>query len=167
MDWLSPWEPLLAGCIRRIGNWRVPPNWSRSDWLQEVRSLVASAAWEAISRYDPSRGVPLDAFLRISLMAAARTQYRREWTYDLRFVRQANGSLPDRPKGTSPVSFELHESLREALAKLSLADRWVVRQFFWRGATESEVARNAGISQPAMSRRKARIVGSLRRSLSA
>lgn len=167
MDQFSEWEPLLAGCIRRIGTWRVPPNWSRSDWLKQVRSLAASTAWEAASRYDPSLGVPLDAFLRVSVIAAVRTQYRQEWVYALRFGSQADGPVPDRPNDTWLPSIELHESLRESLAKLSPADRWVVSQFFWHGATEAEVARNVGVSQPAMSKRKARIIESLRRSLSA
>jgi RNA polymerase sigma factor (sigma-70 family) len=162
----SEWTPLLAGCIRQIGTWRAPPNWSRSDWLKQVRSLAASAAWEALSHYDPSRGVPLDAFLRLSVMAAVRTQYRQEWVYALRFLPQANGPEPDSPKDRSLPSVELHESLREILAKLSPADRWVMSQFFWQGATEAEVARNVGVSQPAMSKRKARIIESLRRSLS-
>jgi RNA polymerase sigma factor (sigma-70 family) len=167
MHRLSEWTPLLAGCIRQIGAWRAPPNWSRSDWLKQVRSLAASTAWEAASRYDPSRGVPLDAFLRLSVMAAVRTQYRQEWVYALRFGSQADEPERDRPTDSSLPSIELHESLREILAKLSPADRWVMSQFFWQGATEAEVARNAGVSQPAMSKRKARIIESLRRSLAA
>jgi len=135
--------------------------------LKQVRSLATSTAWEAASRYDPSRGVPLDAFLRMSVMAAVRTQYRQEWTYDLRFLRQSNGPVTDRPTDSSLPSVELHESLREILAKLSPADRWVVSQFFWQGATEAEVARNVGVSQAAMSKRKAHIIESLRRSLGA
>jgi RNA polymerase sigma factor (sigma-70 family) len=135
--------------------------------LKQVRSLAASTAWEAVSRYDPSRGVPLDAFLRVSVMAAVRTQYRQEWTYALRFLPQIDGPVRDRSKDSSLPSVELHESLREILAKLSPADRWVMSQFFWQGATETEVARNVGVSQPAMSKRKARIIESLRRSLSA
>jgi RNA polymerase sigma factor (sigma-70 family) len=132
-----------------------------------VRSLAASTAWEAASRYDPSRGVPLDAFLRVSVMAAVRTQYRQEWVYALRFLPQADGPLPERPTDRSIPSVELRESLREALAKLSPADRWVAGQFFWHGATEAEVARHLGVSQPAINKRKARIIESLRRSLSA
>jgi RNA polymerase sigma factor (sigma-70 family) len=133
--------------------------------LKQVRSLAASTAWEAASRYNPSRGVPLDTFLRASVMAAVRTQYRQEWIYALRFASQAYRPLPDKPKNSPLPSIEIHESLREALAKLSPADRWVMSQFFWQGATEAEVARNVGVSQPAMSKRKARIIESLRRSL--
>jgi len=167
MDGFSEWEPLLAGCIRRIGTWRVPPNWSQHDWLRQVRSLAATTAWEAASRFDPARGVPLDAFLRVSVMAAVRTHYRQEWTYALRFLPPADGPVPDRLPPSSPPSLELRESLREALAHLSPSDRFVVSQFFWRGATETEVARKVGVSQPAMSKRKARIIESLRRSLNA
>lgn len=167
MDRPSEWEPLLAGCLRRIETWRVPPNWSRSDWLRQVQSLAASTAWEAASRYDPSLGVPLDAFLRESVMAAARTQYRQEWVYARRFSSPADGLLPERLPPSSPPSLELRESLREALNTLSPSDRFVVSQFFWRGATEAEVGRNLGVSQPAVSKRKARIIESLRQSLSA
>jgi DNA-directed RNA polymerase specialized sigma24 family protein len=160
-------EALLAGCVRRIGTWRAPPSWSRSDWLKQVRSVDASAAWEAAARYDSSRGVPLGAFLRVSLTVAARTLHRQEWTYALRFGSQADRPLRDGPGDGSPFSIETHGSLGEALAKPSPGDRWVSTQLFWNGATEAEVAHHMGVAQPAVSKRKAHIMESLRRSLSA
>jgi hypothetical protein len=39
-------------------------------------------------------------------------------------------------------------------------------QFLWQGATETEVGRNVGVSQPAMSERKARMIERQGRSLS-
>jgi RNA polymerase sigma factor (sigma-70 family) len=164
---LREWTPLLDGCVRRIGTWRVPPNWSRSDWLKQVQSLATSSAWEAAYRYNPSRGVPLDAFVRVSVMAAVRTQYRQEWVYGLRFISDSDEPLPGLPTDSPIPSIEFHDSLREALAKLSAHDRWVIGQFLWHGATQAEVARKVGVSQPAISKRKTRIIEGLRRSLGA
>jgi DNA-directed RNA polymerase specialized sigma24 family protein len=162
MDSLSGSQALLAACVRRMGRWRVPPNWSRNDWLQQVRSLAESTAWEATSRYDPARGVPLNAFLYVSMLAAVRTVYRQEWAYAERFESQGDQPPDGEPRGSGCISVEIHESLREALANLSNEDHWVISQLFWNGATEAEVARGLGVSQPAMSKRKARIIEALR-----
>jgi len=54
--------PLVGSCLKRIFRWRVPPNWSISDWRNEMRAEAACAAWQAVCDYDPSLGVPFGAF---------------------------------------------------------------------------------------------------------
>lgn len=46
--------------LKRIRSWRVPPNWSRGDWFEELAAVATAAAWQAICDFDPERGVPLD-----------------------------------------------------------------------------------------------------------
>lgn len=73
MNRLTESKPLVPGCVHRIGTWRVPPNWSRSDWLQQVRSLAASTAWEAASRYGASRAGAIQLSDLLNLVTADRS----------------------------------------------------------------------------------------------
>ena len=50
--------PFVVSCLKRIFRWRVPPNWSISDWRNEMRAEAACAAWQAVCDYDPSLSVP-------------------------------------------------------------------------------------------------------------
>ena len=54
---------IWAGCLKRVGMWRVPPHWSTHDWLEEMHAQGAAAACQAIGDYDPKRGVPQAAFV--------------------------------------------------------------------------------------------------------
>ena len=67
--------------LRQIYNWRVPPNWSRRDWHEEMKAEAIAAAWEAEHDFDPTRGVPLPAFVHQRVLARALTRHRREWAY--------------------------------------------------------------------------------------
>ena len=49
--------------LRSIHTWPAPPNWSLRDWSEELNAEVIAASWEAERDFDPTRGVPLDAFV--------------------------------------------------------------------------------------------------------
>src|SRR4029077_8144749 len=80
--------PILDSSLRRIFRWRVPPNWSISDWRNEMRAEAACAAWQAVCDYDPSLGVPFNAFARQRVLTSTLTRYRREWAYALRLAQK-------------------------------------------------------------------------------
>src|ERR1043166_1604681 len=80
----------LRRAFRRIFSWRIPPNLSAHDWLDEVKAITAAACCQAELDYDFERGVPLSAFLYQRALTCAWTRYRQEWTYALRF-RQDDG----------------------------------------------------------------------------
>ena len=46
-----------------------------------MRAEANAAAWEAGLDFDPTRGVPLPAFVHGRVLARALTRYRREWSY--------------------------------------------------------------------------------------
>ena len=66
LDFLSERDENLGSAVRsglkRIRAWRVPPNWSRSDWFEELAAVATAAAWQAVYEFDPDRGVPLAGF---------------------------------------------------------------------------------------------------------
>ena len=157
---------LLRSCFEQIRRWRVPPNWAPQDWFDQMKAHVASAAWEAERDYDSSRGVPLSAFMYARVMASARTQYRREWRYALRCVsgiREA-GQTEESKHGVRGVRIT-PEWLPITIALLPDVDRWLIQQLFWLGLTQAEVARQMGVSQPAVSKRKRAIIRKLLLSL--
>ena len=175
--------PIIAGCLHRIATWRVPPNWSVIDWLEEVKEVLCVATLEAKADFDPARGIPFDAFLFQRGLARVLTRYRQEWTYGLRFhspcsERSATGEVNSRhpaisnlPEIADPASDEEDrtdcEALAEAVAALPEPSRRLILRLFYEERPEREVAEEFGISQPAISQRKQAVLRELRRAMEA
>jgi RNA polymerase sigma factor (sigma-70 family) len=157
--WSSPGPVsvgLLNSCLSRVSAWPVPAHWSKRDWFEEMRAHIESAAWHAVCDYDPSRNVPLPAFVYRRVIASSLTRYRQEWSYTLHSVCQADEEKLERASIAhdslySPGGSEL---LRYALVRLTEPQRQLIRRLFWDGYTETEVAQSLGISHQAVSRRK-------------
>jgi DNA-directed RNA polymerase specialized sigma24 family protein len=171
---------VLDRCLKRIRSWRVPPNWSPLDWLEEARAISAAAACQAEIDFDSSRGVPIGAFIYQRALAGAFTRYRQEWAY-------ARHCLPDRaaasalgqseeeadplpPRTECWVAFSVAsldpvlagDALDGALGCLSAIERELLLLLFWSDQTESQIACSLGISQPAVNKRKHAIFRQLR-----
>ena len=158
----------LRRAFRRIISWRIPPNWSANDWFDEVKAMTAAACCQAELDYDLERGVPLSAFLYQRALTCARTRYRQEWAYALRFMQKEDGTVCDEaaaPRTSLPEICSSDDSLRYALLELPVADQWLVQQLFWNSVSQDKVARNLKITQQAVSKRKRRIIRKLRQLL--
>jgi RNA polymerase sigma factor (sigma-70 family) len=153
---------LLDSPLRRICAWRVPPHWSRSEWFEEMKAQGIAAAWQAVYDFDPERGVPLGAFVHQRVMTSALTRHRQEWAYAMRCGSQANEKGQGSRTGDSLYSPAVYELLRDALARLSAPDRWLIVRLFWEGRTEAEIAAALGISHQAVSKRKRAVLQELR-----
>jgi hypothetical protein len=155
--------PLVGSCLKRIFRWRVPPNWSVSDWRKEMRAEAACAAWQAVCDYDSSLGVPFGAFARSQVLTSTLTRYRREWAYALRSAQEYDPESSDSIL-LGPTTSEVFDNWPvPALARFSKLDLWLIEQLFLRDRTEADVAAQIGITQPAISKRKRAIVMQLRR----
>lgn len=163
-QFLPELSAMLHSPMRRIYTWRVPPHWSRNDWLEEMRAQGAAAVWQALCDYDASRGVPLPAFIHLRVTASAFTRYRQEWGYAAHCVCQADEKARDRASiaEDSPFPPAVRELLQSALAQLSEPERGLIKQLFWEGHTEAEVAQRLGISHQAVSKRKQSVLQYLR-----
>jgi hypothetical protein len=155
--------PLMGSCLKRIFRWRVPPNWSISDWRNEMRAEAACAAWQAVCDYDPSLSVPFGAFARSQVLTSTLTRYRQEWAYAFRSVHEHDPESSDSKLLPSTTSEVFDDWPEHALARLSKPDLWLLEQLFLRDRTEADVATQIGITQPAISKRKRAIVMRLRR----
>ena len=158
----TAWPVLWARCWGRIRTWRVPPRWSPRDWCDEARAQGEATAWGALRDFDPHRLVPLEAFLYSRVVDAVRTRYRQEWAFGRR--TRPGQAIPDRPAAerTEPDADTLAR-LEAALGSLAELDRGLIRQLFWDGRREDDLAREWGVSQQAVSKRKQKILQELRR----
>jgi hypothetical protein len=154
--------PLIGSCLKRILRWRVPPNWSISDWRNEMRAEAACAAWQAACDYDPSLGVPFGAFARSQVLTSALTRYRQEWAYAFRWAQEHDPENSVSKLLDSTTSEMFDDWPEHSLAHLSKPDLWLVEQLFLRDRTEADVAAQIGITQPAISKRKRAIIMQLR-----
>jgi hypothetical protein len=155
--------PVSDTCLRRIFRWRVPPNWSVSDWRNEMRAEAACAAWQAVCDYDPSLGVPFGAFAHQRVLTGTLTRCRQEWAYALRLAPEYDPESSDSRGLDSAVSAVFDAWPGHALARLSKSDLWLVEQLFLRDRTEADIATQIGITQQATSKRKRAIVMRLKR----
>src|SRR5262249_19819853 len=95
LDILSDKDERLGSAVqsglKRIRTWRVPPNWSQADWLEELAAVGTAAAWEAVCEFDPKRGVPLAGFGYCRMISRCLARYRKEWRYALHLVASNSG----------------------------------------------------------------------------
>jgi RNA polymerase sigma factor (sigma-70 family) len=157
------WLPDLEQCLRRARAWRIPPRWSADDWFDELRAEGAAAAIQAEGLYDPGRGVPRDAYIRLCVLHRLLERYHKEWSHALRWVYVPE--LSEYSIADGPGALAESEDLQSALAHLRESDRQLIERLYWRGETESEVGSSLGISQQAVSKRKRSILCKLRRLL--
>jgi hypothetical protein len=155
--------PLVGSCLKRIFRWRVPPNWSISDWRNEMRAEAACAAWQAVCDYDQSLNVPFTVFARQRVLTSTLTRYRQEWAYAFRSAQEHDPESSDSKLLDFTATEVFNDWPEHALARLSKPDLWLVEQLFLSDRTEADVAAQIGITQPAISKRKRAIVTQLRR----
>lgn len=136
-------------CLRRALRWRLPPHWSRQDWLSEAELLAASAAFEAERDFDPAVGVPREAFVYRRVLSSLISRYRGEW----RYARNVRGAEPGVRRRRDWAREELPR-LCAAIRRLPEQDGWLLRRLYGDGAPERAVADELGISQQAVSKRK-------------
>ena len=159
---------VIATCLRRIRKWRVPPSWMVREWSEEIRSEATVAGLQAYQEFDESRGVPQEAFLRQRVMQRTLALYRREWTYAVRRVmaekldRHADMGRSDLAKYVANLRI-----LQQSLELLPEPDLCLIEGIFWGERSETDIAEELGISQQAVSKRKRRILKTLRSSIGA
>jgi DNA-directed RNA polymerase specialized sigma24 family protein len=157
------WSAISKSCLRKIRRWRVPPHWSNRDWFEEMGAEVTMAGLQATRDFDPTRGVPWEAFLRQRVMRSALARYRREWTYAIHLVSGTALDEYGTVEGGGLVSREaIFERLRGALDRLPRSDIRLIEGLYWGGETEARLADVLGISQQAVSKRKLKILKILR-----
>jgi RNA polymerase sigma factor (sigma-70 family) len=160
--------------FKRIRSWRVPPNWSRRDWFEELMANGTAAAWKAVCEFDPKRGVPLAAFGYCRIMNCCLARYRSEWRHALHLflstssqndpiaITSARSAALPAVNNVTPCS---REDLQSVVGALPPTQRQLIKQLFWEERTECEVAKAWGITQSTINRRKQAILRCLHKKL--
>jgi DNA-directed RNA polymerase specialized sigma24 family protein len=178
-DILSDRDETLGSAVqsglKRTRSWRVPPNWSRYDWLEELAAVATAAAWQALCDFDPDRGVPLACFGYCRLISRCLSRYRKEWKYALHLVASDSREGETTTFNQSDLAAShaanvngTHSSngdLRGAVGTLGTEQRRLIEQLFWEERTETEVADALGTNQSTINRRKQAILNGLRMKL--
>ena len=167
--WPIPCQDQWRNFLRRICSWRIPPNWNKADWFEEICAVAMAAACEAELSFDRSRGISLVVFVRSRVLARTLTRYRQEWKFAHRCVGQkleeGNGDITagtlDYIIGANHEPYA-HDAVLEALARLNERQRFVIEQLFWLERTEVEIGLKLGISQRSVSKRKLAALRALR-----
>jgi DNA-directed RNA polymerase specialized sigma24 family protein len=168
---LVSYAAIVRFCVYKARHWRVPPNWTPPEWANELSAHAAAAAHEAGCQYDPSRSSASGTFIISRVMARLLTRYRQEWT----FARHLGHSPLDSECQTyGHVTYQdphacnsvaLPEDVDAAIDGLPETDRWLLSQIFWYGRGQTDLARELGVSQPAISKRYRKIIFHLRSSV--
>jgi RNA polymerase sigma factor (sigma-70 family) len=153
----------------------VPPNWSQSDWLEELAAVGTAAAWQALCDFDPERGVPLAGFGYCRMIARCLSRYRKEWRYALHLFAsdscEKETTTFKQPgwaassAGKVDGTHRSNDDLRGAVDALLPEQRRLIEQLFWEERTETEVANAMGTNQSTISRHKQAILNGLRMKL--
>src|SRR5213075_1775771 len=119
--------------FKRMRSWRVPPNWSRDDWLEELAAVATAAAWQALCDFDPDRRVPLAGFGYCRIISRCLARYRKEWRYALHLVASDSGEegttiLKDPGASVAKVNGTHHSNgdLRGAVGALPAEERQLI-----------------------------------------
>lgn len=127
-----------------------------------------AAGYEASCQFDPSRGAPASTFFQARIMGRILTRYRQEWSFAMRVARwimereQLSMSRDVASARSNYLRHEPEDRLIDAVNQLGEIDRWLVVQIFWCNRHQTELARELGVSQPAISKRYRNVIRELR-----
>jgi DNA-directed RNA polymerase specialized sigma24 family protein len=166
-------RPILKTSLHRIHSWPIPHNWSRRDWLCETEEVATAAAWQAVADYTLPTEIAFSCFVHQRVISCARTRYRQEFLYGIRFSIELISIEPEfdfnSPKEFEPTPYlepaidqRACFDLNEALGRLPTEQRHLIQKIFWLGYTEKQLADSLGISQAAVNKRKQAVLRALR-----
>lgn len=159
---LADWESIWASCRKRIRRWRVPPHWSFTEWIEELKAEGAVASLQARSDFNTSLNVPLAAYVRMRVLGAVISRYRKEWSYA---IRAGSALLECHASAGWEERMVNHLDVRLSISGLPEPDRRLMERLYWGGETELEIARTLGVTQQSVSKRKRAILAKLRGAL--
>ncbi|MCX7642590.1 MAG: sigma-70 family RNA polymerase sigma factor [Armatimonadetes bacterium] len=165
---------ILKQSLEQARRWRCPPHWQLDDWREELLAVALAALWEGLNS-----GICSEQKLRQFVTAALMKRYRDEWNYGVRWIQApSQQDSEDNSEGENGwdlwdwVGSETKHNeeevnwlaivIRKALSNLPEEERYLIERKFWDGATEREIARELGISQPALNKRLKQIYKRLR-----
>ena len=128
--------------------------------------------FEAITDFDPARGVPFPGYAKAKVYGDLRTLFKRERRHWQREILPADTRSEDGRESSfwealadptdANEALLQHETIRTALQKLPLRQQQLIRLLFFEEKTQKEAAALLGISQQAAASMKTRALKKLR-----
>ncbi len=101
--------------------------------------------------------MPLDAFLYRRVVESVWTRYRQEWSFGRR-CRPAARLADLAATGAERHESELFERLEAILQTFDEGELRLIRQLFWDGCSEDDLARELGVTRQAVNKRKQKLL---------
>lgn len=140
-----------------------------------MKAVAMFALWLAICSYDSRHQISLDCFVKSRVKAALLQRYREEWRFANRCCQLPADETSDEestllaiegiPESFDESVFWWRIEIRNILARLDPIDHYLLERLFIDGASESEIAKELGISQPTVNRWKKEVLKRLRHML--
>ena len=147
-------QAILSRCLGRVRRWRIPPNWSRAEWMEEAR---AQAQVELVIAETDKAGAGAPAQLFSRVLNGLLKRYRQEWSFASR-ARYGSRCQPPAEGGPDMDVEAAQDTLAMAIARLPVEERALIHSLYWQEQTERELAMALGVSQQAISKRKKKIL---------
>ncbi|MCS7187978.1 MAG: sigma-70 family RNA polymerase sigma factor [Armatimonadota bacterium] len=167
---------ILKQSLEQARRWRCPPHWQPDEWREELIAVAWAALWEGLDS-----GICSEQKLQRFIVAALMKRYRDEWNYGVRWTQMPSKQKED-DDGEGENGWDLWDwvgsetedldnqqeinwlamVIRQAISRLTEEERYLIERKFWDGATERELAKELGISQPAVNKRLKQIYERLR-----
>lgn len=153
---------IVIRCVARIQRWMVPPNWSRSQWMEEISSQAELALAMEYDLVNKQSGSLLDLKrLESRIQNNLLKRYRQEWSFARHCCRHFTTDKPAEPDILENDLGLMLSALGIAMAALSEPDRRLIEMLYCQQRNESQVAAEMGVCQSAISKRKRRILSKL------
>ena len=142
----AQFQPLVRRLMRQYGG--------DQELAEELPGEIFCQFCAVLEAFDPTRGVPLRAYLVRALTGAVYTYARRHWRRQKREINLESGEEVEEAAGAAPAadpwegSFANHEVVQllpSAIQKLPLRQRQVVIRRFYEGHSFDDIGESLGI----------------------
>ncbi len=158
---------LLERYAPLIGKWSMRPIFHGA--VDDARAELLHAFWQAVTRYDPARGVRPAGYFDACLRYAAQNAGKRILRRRAREVTTATPMEPDTAGIDTPESAclqaDLCRRLTQALTTLTARQYAVLTALYYGGLSRAETATLLGCSPQAVSDTHRRALARLRHAL--
>ncbi|MBB4827040.1 RNA polymerase sigma factor (sigma-70 family) [Sporosarcina luteola] len=149
---LKQYEPMISAMIRKLHIYRDFDNFRQAGRV---------ALWQAWLRYDKQKG-SFTAFAYRSIRGAMLDELQKENRFEENVMLTDDEVLTDWLEAKEKWLEIENEPLQLAIAGLSRQEKELLKWLFFERRTQAECAMLAGVTVPAIKKRRERVLGKMR-----
>ncbi|MCG3088254.1 sigma-70 family RNA polymerase sigma factor [Sporosarcina cyprini] len=151
-DVLKQYEPMISANIRKLHIYRD---------FDQYRQIGRVALWQAWLRFEEEKG-NFTPFAYRSIRGAMLDELKRESRFEENMIPTEDQMLTEWVEAKEEWLEPSNETLQLAIEALSLQERELLKWLFTERRTQAECACLAGVSVPAIKKRRERILLKMR-----